>query len=89
MAKSVAGKTSDYIGETIHDASQFTSSVVDAVEDGFGVAKRAVKDGRDAVEEFVNDTNKRVRRSPMESVLISLAFGLVLGFVVGRATAGD
>jgi ElaB/YqjD/DUF883 family membrane-anchored ribosome-binding protein len=89
MAKSVLGRTSDSIGESVHGASRFASSVADAVEDGLGTAKRAARDGRDAVEQFVNDTNKRVRRSPIESVLASLAVGIILGFLVGRATSGD
>jgi ElaB/YqjD/DUF883 family membrane-anchored ribosome-binding protein len=89
MAKTVLDKTGDYIGKSVDDASQFASSVADAVEDGLGAARRAAKDGSEAVERFVKDTNKRVRRNPIESVLTSLAFGLLVGFLVGRATAGD
>jgi ElaB/YqjD/DUF883 family membrane-anchored ribosome-binding protein len=89
MAKSVLGRATDSIGESVHEASRFASSVADTVEDGLGTAKRAARDGHDAVEHFINDANKRVRRSPIESVLASLVAGLILGFVVGRATSGD
>ncbi|MGB6745862.1 MAG: hypothetical protein WBE38_19590, partial [Terracidiphilus sp.] len=70
-------------------ASQFTSTVADAVEDGLSTARRAAEDGREAVEEFVHDTTKRAKRRPIESILLSLAAGVVFGFLLGRATSGE
>jgi ElaB/YqjD/DUF883 family membrane-anchored ribosome-binding protein len=89
MVKSVVDKSSDYIGESVRKASQFTSSVADAVEDGIDVAKRAARDSRDAVEDFVDDTSKHVKRRPIESIMISMAVGLALGFLIGRATSNE
>lgn len=89
MAKSVAGQTANYIGESVSKASEFTSSVANAVEDGFDTAKRAAQDGRDAVEEFIDDTTRRVKRHPIQSILLSLAVGLAFGFLVGRVTRGE
>lgn len=86
MAKSVVDKTTDYIGESARKASQFTASAADAIEDGMETAKRAARDGCDVVEEFVHDTTRRVKRRPIESVLLALAVGLAFGFVVGRVT---
>lgn len=89
MAKSVADQTTSYIGESVRKASEFTSTLADAVEDGLSTAKRAAEDGRDAVEEFLHDTTRRVKRRPIESILLSLAIGVAVGFLVGRATSSE
>ena len=89
VAKSVVDQADHYIGETVRKASQFTSMVADAVEDGLNTARRAASDGRDAVEDFLHDTSRRVKRRPMESVLLSLAVGIAFGFLIGRATSND
>jgi ElaB/YqjD/DUF883 family membrane-anchored ribosome-binding protein len=85
MEKTVLDRTSAYIGESARKASQVSSTVANAVEDGLDVAKRAVKEGRDAVEDFVDGTTKRVKRHPIESVILSLAVGVAVGFVIGWA----
>lgn len=89
MAKSVVDQTTNYIGESVRKASEFTSTLADAVEDGLSTARRAAEDGREAVEGFIHDTTKRVKRRPIESILLSLAVGVALGFLVGRATSGE
>jgi ElaB/YqjD/DUF883 family membrane-anchored ribosome-binding protein len=89
MAKSVADQTTKYIGESVRKASEFTSTLADTFEDGLSTAKRAAQDGRDAVEGLLHDTTRRVKRRPIESILISLAVGVVFGFLVGRATSGE
>jgi ElaB/YqjD/DUF883 family membrane-anchored ribosome-binding protein len=89
MTKAVVDQADDYIGETVRKASQFTSSVANAVEDGLDTAKRAASDGRNAIEEFLHNTSKRVKRRPIESVLLSLAAGIAFGLLMGRATHND
>ena len=89
MAKSVADQAGNYIGETVRRATEFTSTVADAVEDSMSTARRAAQDGRDAVEEFIDDTTRRVKRHPIESILLSLAVGVAFGFLIGRTTSGD
>lgn len=85
----MAGQTADYVGESARKASEFASSVVDGVQDGFNAAKNAVQEGHAAVGDFIDDTAKRVKRSPIESILLSLTIGVAMGFLLGRATAGD
>ena len=75
------------VGETFRRASEFTSNVADSVNGGMKTAKNAVKDGRDAVEDFIDDTARSVKRSPIQSVLISLTIGLAAGFLLGRGTS--
>jgi|HubBroStandDraft_4_1064222.scaffolds.fasta_scaffold673390_1 ElaB/YqjD/DUF883 family membrane-anchored ribosome-binding protein len=86
MAKTIVDTTGDYIDEAARKASQFSSPVAQAVEDGIDAAKRAAKEGREAVNDFVGDATKRVKRRPVESVLISLAVGVVLGFLIAWTT---
>ncbi|HEY1901237.1 MAG TPA: hypothetical protein VGG56_02325 [Terracidiphilus sp.] len=77
------------IGETVHKASRFTSNVADSVQDGIKTAKKAVHDGRDAVEDFIDDTARRVKRTPIQSILLSLTVGVAIGFLLGRGTSGE
>jgi ElaB/YqjD/DUF883 family membrane-anchored ribosome-binding protein len=77
------------IGETVRKASKFTSGVADSVQDGLSTAKNAVQDGRDAVEDFIDDTARRVKRSPIESILLSMTVGVAIGFLLGRATSSN
>ena len=83
MAKSVADQTTNYIGESVRRASEFTSTLADAVDDGLHTAQRAAQDGRDAVEDFIHDTTKRVKRRPIESILLSLAVGVAVDRLIG------
>jgi len=89
MAKSIVDQAEDYVGESVRKASQFTSTVTDAVQDGLSTARRAASDSRDAIDDFLYDTGKRVKRHPIESVLLSLVIGIALGFLVGRTTSND
>ena len=89
MAKSLVDEAGNYIGEAVRNASQFGATAADAVQDGVNTAKRAVADTRDAVEDLVDQTARRVKRQPIESILISLAVGVAVGFILGRATSND
>jgi ElaB/YqjD/DUF883 family membrane-anchored ribosome-binding protein len=88
VAKTLVDQASN-VGDTFRRASEFTSNVADSVNDHMKTAKGAVKDGRDAVEDFIDDTARSVKRSPIQSILISAAIGLAVGFLVGRGTSGD
>jgi ElaB/YqjD/DUF883 family membrane-anchored ribosome-binding protein len=88
VAKTLVDKAGN-IGETVRKASKFTSGVADSVQDGLSTAKNAVQDGRDAVEDFIDDTARRVKRSPIESILLSMTVGVAIGFLLGRATSSS
>jgi ElaB/YqjD/DUF883 family membrane-anchored ribosome-binding protein len=87
VAKTLVDQASN-VGETFRKASEFTSNVADSVHDGMKTAKSVVKDGRDAVEDFIDDTARSVKRNPIQSVLLSLIVGLAVGFLFGRGTNG-
>jgi ElaB/YqjD/DUF883 family membrane-anchored ribosome-binding protein len=85
MAKTVLDTAGDYVGESARKASQFSSTTGHAVDGGLDIAKRAARESREAVEDFVGDATKRVKRHPVESVLVSLAVGVALGFLIAWA----
>jgi hypothetical protein len=89
MAKSFADQAGDYIGDTVRSASQFGAVAADAVKEGVSTAGRAISDTRDAAEDFLDETKRRAKRHPIESILLSLAIGVAFGFILGRATSND
>jgi hypothetical protein len=59
------------------------AAMADAIEEGVGVVRRAVKRGGDVAEELMDDTTQRVKRHPIETIAATLAFGLVAGVFIG------
>jgi len=86
VAKTLVDQASN-VGESFRKASEFTSNVAGSVQDGMKTAKNAVNNGREAVEDFIDDTARSVKRSPIQSVLLSVAAGLAVGFLLGRGTS--
>ena len=82
MSQTVLERTADHITESAHQASRATSAVADAIHDGVGVARRAVKQSGDAAEEFLNDTSQRIQRHPMLIVATTFAAGFSAGAVI-------
>ena len=83
MSDSVVSKAGDQIAETARTASRLTSTMADAVEEGMGAARRLAKQAGDAAEEFFDETTKRLERHPTETVVGSVAVGIILGMVIG------
>jgi ElaB/YqjD/DUF883 family membrane-anchored ribosome-binding protein len=83
VSQTVAEKTSEHIAESVNRASRMTSAVADAIEDGVGVVRRAAKQGGDAAEEFLNDTNQRLQRHPLLTLATTFAIGVTAGALLG------
>jgi len=83
MTQSVLERTGEQIAETARKASQATSALADAFEDGVEAARRAAKQGGDAAEEFMDDTTKRLQRHPIETVAATFAMGVAAGILIG------
>ena len=83
MLDSVLDKTSEHVAETAKRASKAAAAMTEAFEEGIGVAKRAVKHGCDATEEFMEDTQQRIKRHPVESLVAAFAVGMVTGLIIG------
>jgi predicted negative regulator of RcsB-dependent stress response len=82
MNQSQFEQTSEQIADTIHKASRAASSAAEAIEDGVGAARRAVKHGGYAAVEAFDDAKRRVQRNPIETVLATLAVGVAAGTAI-------
>lgn len=82
MAQSVIEQTSEQIADTMHKASRAASSAAEAIEDGIGAARRAVKHGGYAAAGFYGDAKRRVQRTPVEAVVATFAAGIVAGTAI-------
>jgi hypothetical protein len=82
MTQSVYEQTSAQIGDTIHRASRAASSAAEAIEDGVGAARRAVKQGGYAAAELYGDARRRVQRNPIEAVVATFAAGIAAGATI-------
>jgi ElaB/YqjD/DUF883 family membrane-anchored ribosome-binding protein len=58
-------------------------SVADAVEERIETAKRAVKQGRRAVEDLVDDAEHQFKRHPLNTLGVCFGIGLGLGALIG------
>jgi hypothetical protein len=83
MSQTVAERTTEHIGETARQASRATCAIADALEDGVEVARRVAKQGRDAAEEFLNDTTQPIQRHPVLTVATTFAAGVAAGTLIG------
>jgi ElaB/YqjD/DUF883 family membrane-anchored ribosome-binding protein len=78
----VLEKTGEQIAEGVHKVSRATSAVAGALEDSIAMAKRVGKKGSDAAEEFMDDTTQRIKRHPIETVMMAFAAGFIAGAFV-------
>lgn len=83
MSQTLLEKTAEQIAETTRQASRATDAIGHVIEDGVSVVRRAVKQGGDAAEEFLDDTTKRLERHLVLTVAATLAIGLFSGVVFG------
>jgi hypothetical protein len=83
VSQTVAERTAGQIAETVSRVSRATSAVADAFDDGVAGVRRAAKQGGDAAEEFLNDTNQRLQRHLLLTVATTLAIGVAAGTLLG------
>ncbi len=55
------------------------SVIADAIEDSIDVAKLVGKRSSDAAEEFMDDNMQRIKRHPIETVVMAFSAGFLLG----------
>lgn len=63
--------------------SRAAAALADVVEDSLTAAKRIGKDTSDAAEQWMDDTNQRIQRHPVETVIGAFAAGILLGAFLG------
>jgi hypothetical protein len=83
---SATEKAAEKIEESIHKIPRATSMFADVVDDGIEVVKRVGKHTSDATEELMDDTANRVKRHPVESLVMVFALGFIFGGLVDWLT---
>ena len=83
MTENILGKADAQAAESIGKLSHATSAMAEAIDEGVGVIKLAVKRSGDLAEEIMDDTTQRVKRHPVETMVATLALGLVAGVFIG------
>jgi len=75
-----AGATAVQLGVEV---GRVKEAVADTVEDGISAAKRAVRQGRRAAEDLVDDAEYQVKQRPLSAVGVFFGIGLGLGALIG------
>ena len=83
MAESILGKTDTQVEESIRKVSRAASAMAEAIDEGVGAIKLAVKRSGDLAEELMDDTTQRVKRHPVETMAATFTMGLFLGGLIG------
>jgi methyl-accepting chemotaxis protein len=76
-------RADEQVAESIHRLSRASSAMADAIDEGVDVIKRVVKRSGDVAEELMDDTTQRLKRHPVEAMVTTFAFGVVVGAFLG------
>lgn len=65
------------------EVERVKEAVADVFDDGINAAQRALKQGRRAAEDLVDDAEYQVKQHPLKSLGVTFGIGLGLGAVIG------
>ena len=82
MAENIAEKADAQVAESIRKLTRATSAMAEAIDEGVGAIKLAVKRSGDLAEEMIDDTTQRVKRHPVETVVATFTLGLIVGGLI-------
>jgi ElaB/YqjD/DUF883 family membrane-anchored ribosome-binding protein len=83
MAENIVEKADAQVAESIRKLTRATSAMAEAIDEGVGAIKLAVKRSGDLAEEMMDDTTQRVKRHPVETVVATFTLGLIVGGLIG------
>ena len=83
MAENIVEKAEAQVAESIRKLTRATSAMAEAIDEGVGAIKLAVKRSGDLAEEMIADTNQRVKRHPVETVVATFSVGIIVGGFIG------
>jgi ElaB/YqjD/DUF883 family membrane-anchored ribosome-binding protein len=83
MQAEILEKTIEVRDQLGAEVKRVKEVVADAVDNGLVAAKRAVKQGRRAAEDLVDDAEYRVKQHPLSALGVSFGIGIGLGAAVG------
>jgi ElaB/YqjD/DUF883 family membrane-anchored ribosome-binding protein len=67
------------VENSLHEVSKIRSRVTEAVEDGVRSASQAIRHGRRAAEDAIEDAKHTVKRRPLEAMGTLFAAGVLAG----------
>ena len=82
MQTEIREKTIEVRDQLEAEVKRVKAAVSDAVDNGIVAAKRAVKQGRRAAEDLVDDAEYRIKR-PFSTLGVTLGIGMGLGAAIG------
>ena len=83
MAENIVEKADVQVAESIRKLSRATSAMAEAIDEGVGAVKLAVKRSGDLAEEMMDDTTQRVKRHPVETMVATFSVGIIVGGFIG------
>lgn len=79
-ARGIDGQWTDLAKQAVH----MKTAIAEAIEDGMNTARRTVKHGYRATEDFVDDTTHRIKRDPLRAVGLTFVAGMAVGWLIPR-----
>jgi ElaB/YqjD/DUF883 family membrane-anchored ribosome-binding protein len=83
MQTEIVEKTKEVRDQLGAEVKRVKEAVADAVDNGVVAAKRAVKQGRRAAEDLVDDAEYRIKQRPFSALGASFGIGIGLGAAIG------
>ena len=83
MAENIVDKAEAQVAESIRKLTRATSAMAEAIDEGVGAIKLAVKRSGDLAEEMMDDTTQRVKRHPVETMVATFSVGIIVGGFIG------
>ena len=83
MQTEIREKTIEIRDQVGAEVKRVKEAVADAVDNGIVAAKRAVKQGRRAAEDLVDDAEYRIKQRPFSALGVTLGIGMGLGAAIG------
>ncbi len=73
------------VEDVLKEVTRIRETVTEAVDDGVKSAVRALKQGRHAAEDAIDDARHTVKQNPLQSVGLVFVVGVLAGWVVSMA----
>jgi len=77
------------VEDVLKEVSRIRETVTEAVDDGVKSAVRALKQGRHAAEDAIDDARHTVKQNPLQSVGLVFVVGVLAGWLISALARRD